>query len=63
MANTMVKATKTLGLNFAGVDVMPNSDGKNITVIEINSFPGFPKVRRFNIAEYMIKEIARRKWR
>jgi len=58
-----VRAVKAMGLNFAGVDIMPNNSGSRITVIEINSFPGFPKVRKFNLAKYLIKEIVKQKWK
>jgi len=57
-----IKAVKAMGLSFAGVDIMP-SNGRNIvTVIEVNSFPGFPKARRFNLTEHLIKEIVKQKW-
>lgn len=55
-----VKATKAMKLNFAGVDIMPN--GKGVTVIEVNTFPGFPKPRKFNLSKHIIKEITARKW-
>jgi len=58
-----VKTVKAMGLNFAGVDIMPNNSGSKITVIEINSFPGFPKVRKFNLAKYIIKEIVKQTWK
>jgi len=48
---------KALGLNFGGVDIMFCSDKKNIRFIEVNTFPGFPKVKRFNLSKYLIKEI------
>jgi len=61
-----VKAAKAMGLNFAGVDVMPDSD-RSVVVIEINSFPGFPsmkdKERRFNLSKYLIGEITKHKWK
>ncbi|MBW2984170.1 hypothetical protein KY361_03590 [Candidatus Woesearchaeota archaeon] len=57
-----IKATKAMNLNFAGVDIMPNVDCKSVTVIEVNTFPGFPKVRKFNLAKYLIREIVSQKW-
>jgi len=58
-----VRAIKAMDLNFAGVDIMPNNGNSRVTVIEVNSFPGFPKVKRFNLAKYLIKEIVKQKWK
>ncbi|MBW2980920.1 hypothetical protein KY360_05885 [Candidatus Woesearchaeota archaeon] len=57
-----LKATKAMNLNFAGVDIMPNIDCKSVTVIEVNTFPGFPKVRIFNLGKYLVKAICK-KWK
>lgn len=59
-----IKATKAMKLNFAGVDIMPNADGKCVT-IEVNTFPGFPRMTKFNtfnLSKYIIKEILKQKW-
>jgi hypothetical protein len=58
-----LRATKAMNLNFAGVDIMPNVDCKTVTVIEVNTFPGFPKVRIFNLGKYLVKAIAEQKWK
>jgi len=52
-----VKAIKALGLNFGGVDMMPCADRKKAEFIEINAFPGFPRVRRYNLSRFFIKEL------
>ena len=52
-----IKAIKALGLNFGGVDMMLCADKKKAEFIEINSFPGFPKVRRYNLSRFLIREI------
>ena len=52
-----IKAIKALGLNFGGVDIMLCADKKNVMFIEVNTFPGFPKVKRFNLSKHLIKEI------
>ena len=52
-----IKSIKALGLNFGGVDMMLCADRKTAKFIEINSFPGFPRVRRFNLSRFLIKEI------
>jgi D-alanine-D-alanine ligase-like ATP-grasp enzyme len=54
-----VKAIKALGLNFGGVDMMLCADHKNAMFIEVNTFPGFPRVRRFNLSRFLIKEIVK----
>jgi hypothetical protein len=54
-----ISSIKALGLNFGGVDIMLCADKKNIMFIEVNTFPGFPKVRRFNLSKFFIKEIIR----
>jgi hypothetical protein len=54
-----IKAIKTLGLNFGGVDMMLCSDHKTAKFIEINAFPGFPKTKRFNLSRYLFREIVK----
>jgi len=54
-----IKAIHALGLNFGGVDIMFCADKKNVMFIEVNTFPGFPKVKRFNLSKYLINEIVR----
>lgn len=62
-ATYAVRAVKAMGLNFAGVDIMPSNGNHVVTVIEVNSFPGYPKVRKFNLAKHIIKEIVKHKWK
>jgi len=57
-----LRAVKAMDLNFAGVDIMPSNGKNKVTVIEVNSFPGFPRARRFNLAKQVIKEIVKQKW-
>jgi glutathione synthase/RimK-type ligase-like ATP-grasp enzyme len=52
-----IKAIHALGLKFGGVDIMLCADKKNVMFIEVNTFPGFPRVRRFNLSKYLIKEL------
>ena len=54
-----IRAIKALGLNFGGVDMMLCADKKSAMFIEVNTFPGFPKVKRFNLSKQLIKEIIR----
>jgi len=58
-----VKTAKAMGLGFAGVDIMPSNGKSRVTVIEANSFPGYPRARRFNLAKHLIKEIVKQKWK
>jgi len=57
--NSAVKAIKALSLSFGGVDMMLCSDKKRAKFIEINTFPGFPKVKRYNLSRYLIKELVK----
>lgn len=52
-----IKALKALGLNFGGVDIMLCSDKRTAKFIEINAFPGFPRIRRYNLSRFLIREI------
>lgn len=60
---TAVAAAKALRLGFAGVDMMLDPHRKRAVVIELNAFPGFPKVRRFNLAKHLVREIGGAKWK
>ncbi|MGB2630905.1 MAG: YheC/YheD family protein [Candidatus Omnitrophota bacterium] len=52
-------AAKGLKLNFAGVDVIIDSKMKDVYVVDVNMFPGFPKRRTLNLGQAMIKELRR----
>ncbi|MFC1703587.1 RimK family alpha-L-glutamate ligase [Candidatus Omnitrophota bacterium] len=54
-----IKTSNALGLNFAGVDVIIDKNWKDVYVLDVNVFPGFPKRKRFNLARHMIKEMKR----
>jgi glutathione synthase/RimK-type ligase-like ATP-grasp enzyme len=56
-----IRTIKAMDVNFAGVDVMISTDFK-VYVIELNTFPGFPKVSRFNLSKRIIQRIEDRKW-
>ncbi len=60
---TSVRAARALGLNFAGVDIMLDPHKQAPIVIELNGFPGFPKVRTFNLAKSLITVIGNRRWK
>jgi hypothetical protein len=52
-----LRVSKALGLNLAGMDIMMDANLKDIYVVDVNVFPGFPKIRTFNLAECMIKDL------
>ena len=56
-----IRTMKAMDGNFAGVDVMISKDLR-VYVIELNTFPGFTKVRRFNLSKRIIQRIEDRKW-
>ncbi len=49
-----LKATKILGLNFAGVDLIVDRRLNSLYIIDVNVFPGFPNKRIFNLAKHLI---------
>ncbi len=53
------KASRALNFNLVGTDVALDHNLKDVYVIDINAFPGFPKRRTFNITRRMTKELIR----
>jgi len=56
-----IKTIEVMDVNFGGVDVVISKD-LNVYVIELNTFPGFPKVSRFNLSKRIIRQIEDKKW-
>ncbi len=54
-----LKVSTALGLNLAGMDIMMDANLKDIYVIDVNLFPGFPKIKTFNLTQRMIRELAK----
>ena len=50
-------------MGYIGVDIMLDPRRQLPVVIELNGFPGFPKVRRFDLAGSLIAEIGNRTWK
>jgi len=48
-----------LGVNLLGMDIMMDRNLKDVWVIDVNFFPGLPKIRTFNISQRMIKELVK----
>jgi len=59
---SVIRTVKAMDVNFAGVDVMISKDLK-VYVIELNAFPGFTKVSRFNLSKRIIQHMENRKWK
>ncbi len=53
----VILSLKALNLNFAGVDVMLNKNKTKAYVVDVNMFPGFPKINTFNIPYSLTKKI------
>ncbi|UCD55765.1 MAG: hypothetical protein JSV93_02985 [Candidatus Omnitrophota bacterium] len=53
------KVSALLGLNLVGMDIMMDSNLKDIYVIDVNLFPGFPKIKTFNLTQRMVRELVR----
>ncbi|MBN3039370.1 MAG: hypothetical protein JW869_08155 [Candidatus Omnitrophica bacterium] len=50
-----VKAARTLGLNFAGIDIIFSKDFKKAYVLEGNAFPGYEK--GFNLMKCLLESV------
>ena len=53
------KVSRALGFNLMGIDVVMDRNLKDVYVIDINAFSGFPKRRTFDLSGYMIKELVK----
>ena len=51
------KAARTLGLNFAGIDIIFSKDLKSAYVLEGNAFPGYEK--GFDLMKCLVASLAR----
>ena len=54
---TAINALKSLGLNFAGVDVILDGKMDKAYAVDVNMFPGFPKRRTFNLARELLRRL------
>ena len=54
---TAIKATNTLNVKVAGIDIMFDSKTKKPIVIEANCFSGFPASKKFNLSKRILKDI------
>lgn len=56
-----VRVSRALGINFAGVDIIPDRNFREVCVIDVNVFPGFPKRKVFNLARFLARDLD--KWK
>jgi len=54
-----VKAARALNLDLAGIDVVLDRNHKDIYIIDVNAFPGFPRRRTFLLSKTIVKELVR----
>ena len=54
---TALRASRAIGVNLAGIDVMISQDLKSLYVLDLNVFPGLPKIRTFNLPRSAIKRL------
>ncbi len=48
---------KATGLNFAGIDIMLDKHQNKAYVVDVNMFPGFPKIKTYDLARSMVREL------
>ncbi len=54
-----VQAAETLNLDLAGIDIVLDRNHKDVYIVDVNAFPGFPKRNTFNLTRGIIKELVR----
>ena len=52
-------ASKALKLNISGIDVMLDRNLRDVYIVDVNVFPGFPRSRSFDMVESIAKNLAR----
>jgi len=52
-------ASKVLKLNISGIDVMLDRNLRDVYIVDVNVFPGFPRTRAFDMVENIAKNLAR----
>ena len=52
-----IKASKIMNLGVSGVDIMPSKDLKRLYVLELNAFPGFPALKKFDLSKLIFRKL------
>ena len=53
-----IDTADVLNLGLAGIDVLLDRNCKDVYIVDVNAFPGFPKRKTFNLSKTIIKELA-----
>ncbi|MDH5540113.1 MAG: RimK family alpha-L-glutamate ligase [Rhizobacter sp.] len=64
LADLAERAARTLGLDYAGIDLMPGADREPVQVIEVNgvaAWQGLQRVTPFNIARAIVDDLLDRR--
>jgi len=46
-----------MNLGVSGVDIMPSKDLKRLYVLELNAFPGFPALKKFDLSKLIFRKL------
>ncbi|MFQ5681472.1 MAG: hypothetical protein ACE5GG_05440, partial [Candidatus Omnitrophota bacterium] len=49
------RVSKALGINYAGIDILPDGDGERNYILEAHSFPGYE--RGFDLMRFLANRI------
>ena len=52
-----LRVSKALNISLAGIDIVPDRNSKEVFVIDVNVFSGFPKRRTFDLAARLAGEL------
>lgn len=52
------RTSRALNIVFAGIDIIPGRNCKDVYVIDVNLFTGFPKRRTFNLAKKLAGKLS-----
>ncbi|MCK4851597.1 MAG: hypothetical protein KAS86_00645 [Candidatus Omnitrophica bacterium] len=55
-----VRVSKALNINFAGIDIMPDKNLKDLYVLDVNVFSGLPGKKTFDLAECVAGELSKK---
>jgi len=56
-----VRVSESLGIDLAGIDIVPDRNFNEINVIDVNVLSGFPSRKKFNLARYIVRYLSKHK--